>query len=78
MNGEQFLYSGHAIGLSRRLIEKIRVLVPGRETSRRGDAGSWSTLSKAARDVRWDSRAQQLFGPETVKEFVDLTGRLRI
>lgn len=78
MNGEQFLYSAHAIGLSSRLIEKIRVLVSGRDAGRRGNLRSWSTLSKAARDVRWESRARQLFGPETVKEFSDLTRRLGI
>lgn len=79
MTGEQFLYTSGALGLSARLIEKIRSLVAGeRESVPDGTPVRWGCLSEAVRDNHAASRARQQFGPEAFKEFQALAERLGI
>lgn len=79
MTGEQFLYTSGTLGLSARLIEKIRSLVAGeRESVPDGTPVRWGCLSEAVRDNHAASRARQQFGPEAFKEFQALAERLGI
>ena len=69
MTGEQFLYTSGALGLSPRLIGKLRELITGQGLTRDGTPVRWRTLSQAARDVRAYPVSRQQFGPEVAKEF---------
>ena len=76
MTGEQFLYTPNALGLSSRLIEKIRELVKGQKI-RRGDMPvMWENIAQAARDTRAHPSSRQQFGPEAIKEFDELVKKL--
>ena len=72
MTGEQFLYTSDALGLSSRLIEKLRALVTGRRRIEGSTPVEWRDISEAARDTGRNARSRQQFGPETIHDFFSL------
>ena len=76
MSGPEFLYTSHGIGIDASLIGKLRDLVPGTSRTRGGAKIQWETLRKAKIDTDRDVRSRQAFGPEGIKKFRELIGRL--
>ena len=72
MTGEQFLYTRDALGLSSRLIDKLRTLISGRKRIEGSTPVEWRDISEAARDSGRYARARQQFGPETIHDFFSL------
>ena len=78
MTGEEFLYTDDALGVSPRLIGKLREVVGGRKRFLNRVPIEWGSISEAARDVRTYPGSRQQFGPEVVKEFESLLEKLKV
>ncbi len=78
MTGEEFLYSGSALGVSRDLAAKLRLHVTGRE-DRWGTPRTWSTLFRLAEDARTFRDVRRTLGPKAVSnELEQLMIRLSV
>ena len=69
MTGPEFLYTKHAIGLPKLLIDKIRKIIPGSTTRRNGSVVKWRTLREASEDLKIDPKSRQAFGSEGIQQF---------
>ena len=78
MDAEQFLYTQDAVGISHRLLVKLRELVTGNRRYLDRVPIEWGNLSEAARDIRNYPGSRRQFGPEVVKEFENLLDRLNV
>lgn len=63
-NGEQYLYTEHAIGCPGLLVEKLRNAVTGRTATSGRETVEWKTIGKAFEDASSNVRSRQVFGPE--------------
>jgi hypothetical protein len=72
MNGEEFLYSAEARGLSSELIAKMRELVDGVGLRAGRERRKWRNLGDATADYRKSPRARNTWGPEVGKQFFEL------
>lgn len=75
MTGEEFLYTPYALGLSPRLIGKLRSLVTGQSQILNNTPVRWENIFQAARDTHTYPESRQRFGPEVIKEFDVLVER---
>jgi len=74
LNGEQYCYTGYAVGLSHEAQEKLRDLVDGRGLTRNRERVKWRSVSDLKRDLGSSPRARSIFGPKTS---VELRGNLK-
>lgn len=74
MSGPELLYTRRAIGMSNLLIEKLRVLIPGKATRIGGVSHrtKWAKLRDAQDDTNKFPRARNIFGEEGLKQFKSL------
>ena len=68
LNGEQYCYTGNALGLSQEAHEKLRELVDGRGMIRNRERVNWRTMKDLKRDLEASPRARSIFGPKTSME----------
>lgn len=76
MDAKQFLYSPFALGLSTRLIGKMREVIPGIPLNQSGHLIKWRNLGSAFDSIENSPRARNAFGSERVKEFRSLCEEL--
>ena len=71
LNGEQYCYTGSALGLSHEAQEKLRDLVDGRGLTRNRERVKWRSVRDLKRDLESSPRARSIFGPKTSVELRD-------
>lgn len=71
LNGEQYCYTGYALGLSHEAQEKLRDLVDGRGLTRNRERVKWRSVRDLKRDLESSPRARSIFGPKTSVELRD-------
>jgi hypothetical protein len=82
LNGMQVLFREEAVGVSLDLADKLRRFVDG--TGRVQRAGGrtrqirWRTVNEAARALRTDAHARNLWGPKSSVEFFEFARLLRL
>lgn len=77
LDGPQFLYTEHAIGLPTRLIENIRAKI-GRSDVGRGRSTMAVDMGYALQQIEENPRARVTFGREASKDFQELGAQLGI
>ena len=68
LNGEQYCYTSHALGLSHEAQEKLRDLVDGRGMTRNRERVKWRTVRDLKIDLESSPRVRSMFGPKTSVE----------
>lgn len=76
MNGAEFLYTEHALGLAPELINKIRTLVDGKGLVRDRKRVRWKSLGEAATDFEKNAYARGEWGPSGARQFRDIVRQL--
>ncbi|OOY24897.1 hypothetical protein BMI91_00135 [Thioclava sediminum] len=71
LNGEQYCYTGYALGLSHEAQEKLRELVDGRGLTRNRERVKWRSVGDLKKDLESSPRARGIFGPKTSVEIRD-------
>lgn len=71
LNGEQYCYTGHALGLSHEAQEKLRDLVDGRGLTRNRERIKWRSVGDLKGDLEASPHARGVFGPKTSIELRD-------
>lgn len=73
LNGEQYCYTGHALGLSLEAQEKLRDLVDGRglTSALSRERLKWRSVGELKRDLDSSPRTRAIFGPKTSVELRD-------
>ena len=75
LDGEQYCYTGYAIGLSLEAQDKLRELVDGRGITRDRQSLKWRSVGDLKRDLESSPRVRGMFGPKTSLE---LRGNLKV
>lgn len=71
MNGEEFLYTKKAVGISKELCEKFSSLITGTNLKRDGRPREWRTIGDALKETDFPAVVQR-FGPQTYQDFKKL------
>lgn len=71
MNGEQYCYTGYALGLTHEAQEKLRDLVDGRGLVRNRERVKWRSVGELKVDLESSPLARGIFGPKTSIELRD-------
>jgi superfamily I DNA/RNA helicase len=71
LNGEQYCYTGYALGLSHEAQEKLRDLVDGRGLTRNRERVKWRSVGDLKKDLESSPRTRGIFGPKTSLELRD-------
>jgi superfamily I DNA/RNA helicase len=74
LSGEQYCYTGYALGLSHEAQDKLRELVDGRGMTRDRQRVKWRSVADLKRDLESSPRVRGMFGPKTSLE---LRGNLK-
>jgi len=79
MSGPEVLYTRDAIGLSSLLIDKLRMLIPGKTTRITGGVRiKWKTIRDAEKDINENPRSRGAFGPEGLTLFKSFLSSIKI
>lgn len=78
MTAQRFLYTDNALGLSSRLILKLRELVSGTPLNREGHLVRWRNLGSAYDSTNESPRSRAVFGSEVIKEFRGLCEKIEL
>jgi hypothetical protein len=72
LNGPEFLYTPHALGMSPERQQRLRELVPGQASNRGGRQIAWRNVSSAFSALDNTPTARRMFGRESWRYFRDL------
>jgi len=78
LDGEEYCYTGFALGLSLQAQQKLCELVDGRGMTRGRAKVKWRTVGDLAKDLESDPRTRAMFGRVTSREILDNLGRMPV
>ena len=78
LTGEQYCYTGLALGLSHEAQQKLCELVDGRGMIRGRTRVKWKTIGDLGKDLESDPRTRAMFGPVTSKEIRENLSQLPV
>jgi len=78
LDGEEYCYTGFALGLSREAQQKLCGPVDGRGMTGGGARVKWRTVGDLARDLESDPRTRAMFGPVTSREIRENLSRMSV
>lgn len=78
LTGEQYCYTGFALGLSHEAQQKLCELVDGRGMTRGRISVKWKTIGDLGKDLESNPRTRAMFGPVTSKELRENLSQLPV